>query len=71
MSLDSYITVHGFLDGNSVNESGYLLTGVEKNGSDYKYRGVKIEGEDSKEGLKQNVYIQDDTTGIGNNLIKS
>ena len=43
--------------GNPVNESGYLLTGVNKdNSNNYTYRGVEILKEESIENLKQYVY---------------
>lgn len=63
-SLDSYITIQGTLDGNPINASGYLLTGVESSGGNYTYRGLKIESEDGNN-LQENIYVEDfydDTT---------
>lgn len=58
-SLDSYITIQGTINGEPVNESGYLLTGVGKSASGtYTYRGVEILTEEDKDGLKQNVYVE-------------
>ncbi len=58
-SLDSYITIQGVVNGKIVNESGYLLTGVDKNvAGNYTYRGVEIKEENDKEGLEQNVYVE-------------
>lgn len=62
-SLDSYITIQGTINGQPVNKSGYLLSGVsEKTAGVYKYKGVEIIKEyNSKEGLKQYVYVPDET----------
>lgn len=69
-TLDNYITIQGTIGSENVNESGYLLTGVNKNASGkYTYRGVEIKQETDKSGLKQYVYIPDDTTGIGSKKI--
>ncbi len=58
-SLDSYITIQGIINGKNVNESGYLLSSVDKNvAGNYTYRGVEIKEENNKEGLKQNVYVE-------------
>lgn len=69
-SLDSYITIHGIINGKEINDAGYLLTGVTgtKNTAtgDYtniKYRGINIVSENSKLGLMQNIYVENDTTG--------
>lgn len=63
-SLDSYVTIQGIIDGNTVNESGYLLTGVDKDAQgNYTYKGVKIVEENNKEGLQQKVYINKDNVG--------
>ena len=65
-TLDSYITIQGKIGGKVVNESGYLLSGVEYNKAEDKvtYRGIEIEEENAKEGeenfregLEQYVYI--------------
>lgn len=62
-SLDSYITIQGTIGDNSVNESGYLLTGVGQNSNgNYTYRGVEIPEEKSIENLKQYVYEPGVTT---------
>ena len=57
-SLDSYITIQGTLEGKPINKSGYLLTGVEKSGDKYTYRGIEIVSE-SGENLRENIYIED------------
>ena len=44
-TLDNYITIQGKINGNNVNESGYLLNNVTKNGNQIKYRGVTIKAE--------------------------
>lgn len=62
-SLDTYITIQGTINGEEINDSGYLLSGVTGNDTNIKYRGVTIEEENSKSGLKQNIYVQGDTTG--------
>ena len=54
-SLDSYITIQGTIDGEPVNKSGYLLSGVTKNNDgSYSYKGVKIEEESLSE---EYVYV--------------
>lgn len=68
-SLDSYMTIQGTVNGKKVNDSGYLLTGVTKSGSDYYYRGIKIEPEVSNPGLVQNVYVPKDGSGTGNKRV--
>lgn len=68
-SLDSYVTIQGIIDGNPVNESGYLLTGVDKNAeANYTYKGVKILEENSKEGLQQKVYLNKDTVAASGQI---
>lgn len=57
-SLDSYITIQGMLDGETINESGYLLTGVNKSGTKYQYGKVDIEAENGNL-LQENIYIED------------
>lgn len=72
-SLDTYITVQGSINRKPVNESGYLLTGVNRIGSEgdykYTYNGIEIKAESS---LKHNIYVEKDDTGdeAKNNLIK-
>ncbi len=67
-SLDSYITIQGTVNGNPINESGYLLTGVEKEpGGGYSYRGIDIMEEEKT--LEQYVYVEGDTTGSGTKKI--
>lgn len=70
-SLDSYITIQGILDGKSINQSGYLLTGVDKLGEDYTYRGLTIESEDGNK-LQENIYVEDfnDSTATINGKIE-
>ena len=63
-SLDSYITIQGVIDNNVINESGYLLTGVERNGPEgnygYTYIGVEIIEENNKERIKtKSIYRRD------------
>lgn len=61
-SLDSYITIQGKIDGNSVNESGYLLSGVDYKEGYYTYKGVKIKPElMTSKGLQQSVYVPNAT----------
>ncbi|MGN1296896.1 MAG: hypothetical protein ACI4VH_00445 [Clostridia bacterium] len=63
-SLDSYITIQGKIDGKSVNESGYLLSGVDYNNVEgyYTYKGVRIKPESmTSKGLQQSVYVPDAT----------
>lgn len=63
-SLDSYITIQGTIDGMAIDKSGYLLTGVDKSGDKYTYRGITIEPEDGNN-LRENIYVEDyndDTT---------
>ena len=64
-ALDNYITIQGVIDGENVNDSGYLLTGVNKVGDNYTYRGITIGVEDGRnEGLSQKVYIPNETEKI-------
>lgn len=56
-SLDTYITIQGMINGEAVNDSGYLLTGVSKSGDKYYYRGVEILSREEGANLKQNVYL--------------
>ena len=56
-SLDTYITIQGMINGEAVNDSGYLLTGVNKSGDKYYYRGVEILSREDGANLKQNVYL--------------
>lgn len=67
-SLDSYITIQGVLNGEPVNKSGYLLTGVgyDENEGVYTYRGIKILQEDS---LLQNVYEENSNSVNGTDVI--
>lgn len=55
-SLDSYITIQGKINGEPINKSGYLLTGVNETGT--KYRNLDI-NEESGYLLQENVYIED------------
>ena len=59
-SLDSYITIQGMLNGEPINKSGYLLTGVKANAleTEYKYGNVDIETENGNL-LQENIYIED------------
>lgn len=58
-SLDSYVTIQGKIGSNEVNESGYLLTGVGYNGSNYTYNGIEITNEQA---ISQNVYLEGTTS---------
>lgn len=55
-SLDSYITIQGMIDGESINTSGYLLTGVNKSGTQYRNVDIKTENGNL---LQENIYIED------------
>lgn len=41
-SLDNYIRIQGFLQGNYVDDSGYLMDGITKGQNYYEYDGVKF-----------------------------
>lgn len=41
-SLDNYITIQGTINGNYVNDEGYLIDGIEVNGDIVKYNGIEI-----------------------------
>ena len=73
-SLDSYIVIQGEINNNPVNEAGYLLTGVDRTGTEgnykYTYNGVEIIQENDKEGLKQNIYVEGDNSGENNKKIQ-
>ena len=60
-SLDSYITVKGTIGDNVVNESGYLLSGVTKNGTSYKYLGYDIA---NSETVKTNAMADGDSSTV-------
>lgn len=64
-SLDSYITIQGKVNGDIVNRSGYLLTGVSEDGS--KYADVDILNEYDSQGLKQWVYMPGSVTASDEN----
>ena len=74
-SLDSYITIQGIINGKEVNDSGYLLSGVEKQGDTYTYRGIPITSENGRqEGFNQNVYIpyaKNNPDYVPSNIIES
>lgn len=61
-SLDNYITIQGKINGESVNDSGYMLSKVGYSGGKYTYNGVEIVEENGKEGLKQKVYVPNPDT---------
>lgn len=49
-ALDNYITIQGTVDGvNYINESGYLIDGIQINGDEIKYNGIVIQNESLKE----------------------
>lgn len=56
-TLDSYITIQGTIGNEAVNESGYLLSGVTKDGDEYEYRGIEIL---PFEEIRQNVLWRED-----------
>lgn len=76
-SLDSYITIQGIVNGQPVNDSGYLLTGVTKSGNPgfyttgdkYYYKGVEIIEENNKDGLRKQVYMPDETPSSSQDTI--
>ena len=74
-SLDSYITIQGIINGKEVNDSGYLLSGVEKQGDTYTYRGIPITSENGRqEGFNQNEYIpyaKNNPDYVPSNIIES
>ena len=51
-TLDNYITISGLIGGNYQHRSGYLIDGIEVNGSEYKYDGI-IYKEDETESLRE------------------
>lgn len=51
-SLDNYITVQGIVNGNYVNESGYLIDGITVSSGVVRYNGIEIQEEQLKEFLK-------------------
>lgn len=58
-TLDNFITVQGTIDNNYVNKSGYLIDGIEKNGSKYIYEGITFSEnttEELQEYLGENLY---------------
>ena len=42
-SLDNYISIKGFVNGQYWNEAGYLIDGITKNNNNIEYNGVTIE----------------------------
>ena len=46
-TLDNYITIQGTIQGKYVNESGYLIDGITKNGDKYIYDDVEFTSSDS------------------------
>lgn len=67
-SLDNYITIQGKINGQNVNDSGYLLSGVERAINGVTYNNIRIETEYNR--LIQNVYIEGDSSGQENRRIK-
>lgn len=58
-TLDNFITVQGTIGGNYENRSGYLIDGIEKNGSKYIYEGIAFSEnttEELQEYLGDNLY---------------
>ena len=66
-TLDNYITIQGEVNGNFINEYGYLIDGIEKNSTghyedgkeifNYKYDGITFEYNNNTELLKE--YLGD------------
>lgn len=56
-TLDNYITIQGTVGGKIVNESGYLLSDVQKTGNSVQYNGITIATENV---LKEHVITQED-----------
>ena len=44
-TLDNYITIQGMINDRYYNESGYLIDGIEYDGTTVKYNGITIESE--------------------------
>ncbi len=42
-SLDNYITIQGVINGEWVNDAGYLVSDIEEESNTIKYRGIKIQ----------------------------
>lgn len=61
-SLDNYIQIEGIANDKPVNQSGYLLSNIEKVGDNYKYNGIDIS---TYETLSEYVIYADDS---GNEL---
>ena len=64
-SLDNYITIQGTINGNYVNDAGYLIDGIEVIGDTVKYNGIEITEETNlKEyvGDKEYPYVKENGT---------
>ena len=61
-ALDNYITVYGYIDGEYVYKSGYLINGCTYDAATNTatYRGVKIEGET----LKEYAIVEDENGNV-------
>ena len=57
-ALDNYIQIQGLIENEPINESGYLLSNIEKNGDTYKYNGIEIP---DGETLREYVLCSDDS----------
>lgn len=53
-SLDNYITVQGIINGNYVNDEGYVIDGITKQGDRIWYNGIEIIAETN---LKENIPV--------------
>lgn len=53
-TLDNYITIEGIINGESISKSGYLLTDVGHNGTNYTYKGQVI-GSESR--MKEKIAV--------------
>lgn len=57
-TLDNYITIEGYFDGEYIFKSGFLVSGIEKIDDDtYKYDGIAFSSSDTEEMIE---YIGDD-----------
>lgn len=53
-TLDNYVTIQGTINGKECNESGYLLSNVQNNGTIVTYNGIQIPIETN---ITENVYM--------------
>ena len=53
-SLDNYISIQGTIDGKPVSKYGYLLSDVDINGEEVKYKGITINSETA---VRENIFV--------------